>query len=965
MKMKLNKILFGTRGARAWVIVTAAAVALMLVVVILANTVLLQLLYTVLGKPRRNIVGGRDKIYTLSEGVTDKTSARKNSERVNEAICEEGFVLLKNQNAALPLAAGAKISVFGKNSADIVTGGSGSGAGTGEYVKGLHESLGAAGFSVNPTLREFYASNASGDGRSQGAKMDNDGNIFLKTGETPQSSYTAAVKDSYSSYKDAALIVLSRIGGEGWDLPRAMADKDGNPVEGARDKNDHYLQLDANERDLIQAVCGAGFGKVVVILNSASPVEAGFLDDPAHYAYNAGLDAAIWIGAPGDTGIMALGRVLTGEANPSGRTVGTYARDFKADPTWANFGNNLTHGGQEYTNIGNKDSKLVYAFVDYEEGIYVGYRYWETRGHTDGEDWYRRHVVYPMGYGLSYTAFTQELLDKPSLSSALTAAGKFEVRVKVTNVGARAGKDTAQIYVTVPYINGGIEKAHAVLAGFAKTPLLAPGASATVAVEIDPYDLASYDYADKNGNGFKGWELDAGAYTFKLSRDAHTVIDSFDKTLAAGVQYGKDPVTGTPVVNRYDDADDQLGSVLSRADWDGTFPKTRAAREKALDAAVNAAINSVAPNNPIDAAAFPKQGVKGETVLRDLIGKGYDDPLWEQLLNRMTVNEMLNLVNKGAFNTQSVNSVGKPMTVDADGPGGFTVFMGDPTVYGTSHFACEPVLAATYNTELAFAMGEAVGDEGLVGNERGDGAPYSGWYAPGVNIHRSPFGGRTGEYFSEDGLLSGLAAAAEIRGATSKGLYTMVKHFAANEQETSRTGVCTWLTEQSLREIYLRPFEKAVKAGGTTGMMSSFNRIGTRWTGGDYRLLTEILRGEWGFRGTVISDFNTGSHMHSGQMAYAGGDLNLQTIGQDWSVNKADPNDLTVLRNAAKNILYTVARSNAMNDEVSGYRLPVWDVILIASEVAVTLGLAAWGFFAIRGSIRKQKAAALEKSGSD
>lgn len=959
--MNIFKTIFKQRASRVWFIVTAVVLVLGIVVNILATTLFYTIFCQVLGRPRAITAGGVEQVFVAD--FDNKEDARKNGESVNEAMTAEGMVLLKN-DGALPLAAGAKISVFGKNSVNIVTGGSGSAAGGAAYIKGLDESLTAAGFEINETLWNFYKDNgASGAGRPDDPSM-NAGSTLLYTGETNYDLYTKAVKDSYAEYSDAALIVISRIGGEGWDLPRTMTG-----MEGARDENDHYLQLDANETKLIENVCAAGFDKVIVLINASSPMELGFLDDPDHYAYNEKIDACMWIGVPGDTGIMSLGRILKGEVNPSGRLPDTYARNFKADPTWVNFGDN------QYTNVENKVSSYKYAYVDYEESIYLGYRYYETRWFTEtraDEDstWYEDNVVFPFGYGLSYTTFTQTIANKSALEgAAITADGKIEINVSVTNTGDVPGKDTVQIYVTPPYTSGEIEKPHVMLAGFAKTPLLQPDQSETVTVTIDPYYLASYDYDDEHGNrnGVEGFELDAGDYVIRLASDAHNTIESVTMNLASDVYYDKDPVTENPVVNRYDDADDQLGSRLSRSDWNNTFPQARSDAEKVLDAATNAKINSTETNNPNKYDEFPDQGMPAEKdeegnqilTFRSLVDKDYNDPLWEELLDLVTVDEMTALFNNGAFSTAYVESINKPATVDADGPAGFADFMAGAAsapVYEVSHYCCEPLMAATFNVELLEDFGTAVGNEALVGNQRGDGMPYSGWYAPGINLHRSPFGGRVGEYFSEDPFLTGMLGAYEIRGAMSKGVYTQVKHFAVNEQETNRTGICTWLDEQALREVYLRPFEMAVKLGGTIGMMSSFNRIGTMWTGGDYRLLTEILRGEWGFRGMVISDYNTGGPLNPKQMAYAGGDLNLTSMQfYHWSPRKSDPTDMTILRNCAKNILYTVNNSNIMNTDLLGYKLPVWVIVMIVVDCALAAGLAVWGVFAIRSALKKSR----------
>lgn len=955
--MTTLKRAFGTRHAKVWAILTSILLTLLLVVTVLSMTMFYDLFSNLWGKERRITADGIEQIYFTD--FESKEEARINGELINERINEEGIVLLKNEQNALPIAPGSRLSVFGKNSVNLVYGGSGSAQGSGVYTKTLFESLEAAGYEFNHELKSFYESSQSGNGRTANPRMENDGSIALRTGETPWSSYDDTLITSFDSYNDAAIIVISRIGGEGWDLPRMMVDKDGNIIEGARDIDDHYLQLDQNETTLIKEVANR-FDKVIIVINSNAPMELGFLDDSTHYAYHQNIDAALWIGAPGDTGIMALGRILNGEVNPSGRTVDTYVRDYKADPTWQNFGNYLLPNGQMYTNISDRISNYTYAFVDYEEGIYIGYRYYETRGFTDGEAWYENHVVFPFGYGLSYTTFTQEITNKNQLNNAeIQKSRDINVNVRVRNTGQVSGKEVVQIYVTAPYISGQIEKSHVVLAGFAKTPVLNPGQQTTVTVTLSPYDFASYDYNDKNQNGFKGYELDPGNYVIRVGENAHSFHDEVTmRVLGSGIRYELDEVTGHEVKNRFDDSADELSVILSRSNWNETFPAPRTEAEKMISELTNSKINSTDSNNPNQYTEFPIMGEDSEVNLRMLIQKAYDDPLWDELLNRLTADELINLFNKGAFQTIYILSIGKPKTIEADGPAGFVNFMSNPElgeVYGTSHYAGQPIMAATFNVELLHALGLAVGDEALIGNERGDGAPYSGWYAPGVNLHRSPFGGRVGEYYSEDPLLSGILGAHLIQGVKSKGVYTFVKHFAVNEQETSRAGVATWLDEQALRELYLKPFEITVKLGETNGMMSAFNRIGTVWTGGDYRLLTEVLRDEWGFKGAVISDFNTGSHMNSRQMAYAGGDLNLQNFGQEWNARRSNASDMTILRIAAKNVLFTVANSNAMNAEVVAYRIPLWlQFLFIVDGVAVGL-LGIWGFFAIKQSLNKTK----------
>lgn len=961
--------IFGYTPSRIWFIVTAVVLVLAIAVNLLATTVFYNVIGIVLGREQAIYEEGVEIQYQKATG--SKEEAWQQANDLNERAVEEGIVLLRNaggalptatpETAAAPAAERPRVSVFGKNSVNLVYSGSGSAGNSHAGAKDIYDSLEAAGYDCNPVLRAFYEDvSKSGPAReSNPSDLDSGGTATLKTAETPYASYIANdIPASYDGYQDMAVIVLSRIGGEGFDLSRTSAD----------DFERHYLELDPNEVELITQVCAYGFGRVVLVLNSSNAMELGFLEDGT---FGGKIDACLWIGGPGDSGIMALGRVLNGNVNPSGRTVDTYAADFTADPTWYNFGDSRSADGDVYTLDGKNRTNF---FVDYEEGIYVGYRYWETRGYTDGEDWYQEHVVYPFGYGLSYTTFEWELA--PTAPGTVSGTDRVELEVKVTNTGSMAGKDVVEVYVTAPYYEGGIEKAHNVLAGFAKTALLQPNESSTVKIEFAVEDLASYDYNDANENGFTGYELEAGDYVVKVAHNAHdasveasftfTVPDggasSDGMTQAAekgrnGFAFRRRESDEAEVVNRFDDADDELGSVLSRADWEGTWPAPRTDAERAADSEFLDSLADRATNNPESFTVVPTQGAavdaEGEPVsLYSMVGRDFDDPDWEKLLDQLSASQMADLFNQGAFQTIALLNIDKPKTIDADGPVGFTSFMNDPSVYGTCSYCAGVVLASTWNVELLYEMGACVGEEGLWGNVAGDGTTYSGWYAPAMNIHRSPFGGRNCEYFSEDGFLSGMMASYEIQGAASKGVYTLIKHFALNEQETHRSvnGLVTWTTEQSMRELYLKPFELAVKLGNTHGIMSSFNRIGTKWTGGDYRLLTEVLRNEWGFEGMVICDFNTNSYMDCEQMIYAGGDLNLaSTTNRMWdSYDAGDAGDVTMLRRAAKNILDTVANSNAMNGRVIGYRLPLWVTVMIAVDCLLAAGLALWGFFVVK-----------------
>ena len=900
-----------------------------------------------------------------TQKATNKAEAFANAQEVNLKLAEEGFVLLKNENAALPMNKGARISVFSKNSVNLSYGGSGSGGFDTSNNKNLYESLNDAGFVTNPTLKRFYESSQSGPVRTANSSdLDNGDNQKIATAETPQNKYTDAVRNSYADYSDAALVVITRIGGEGFDLPRYQGDS-----EGAVSPDSHYLELDQNEIDLLTAVTDGTFKRVVVVFNTPSSFEATFLKDSAYAAFADKIDAAVWIGFTGSNGITALGEILNGDVNPSGRLVDTWAADFTKNPSFVNFGTGcLPDTTDKY------DGGMYYS-VDYEEGIYVGYRYYETRGETDGEDWYNANVVYPFGYGLSYTTFDWTVGD--ASASEIELGTTITVPVTVKNTGSVAGKDVVQLYASAPYTLGGIEKAHKVLVGFAKTKLLQPGESETVTVSFDPYSAASYDYRDANSNGFSGYELEAGEYTLYVSRNAHESEKAIALNLAADVQIGTDPTTDSEVVNRYTDSENfldsdwQLDAMLSRADWEGTWPTPQTAQQHAGTDRLYEEIRSEEHNNPTDfnSEEYPWFGEEPTLTLRDLLPSAeaegyepvvsYDDERWEELMMGCDEEEMIALINNGAYHTLAMENVGLPATIHGDGPSGFTCFMSKEQVNGTCQYVSEPVMASTWNINLMNELGEAIGEEGTIG-DKATGQPYSSIYAPGVNIHRSPFGGRCSEYFSEDPFISGMMGAAEVQGIQSRGVLPTVKHFVANEQETHRSigGDLSWLSEQALREIYLKPFEYTVKLGETRGIMTSFNRIGTRWTGGDYRLLNEILRNEWGFNGLVICDFNTiPQYMIPRMMFYAGGSLDLATQQSAmWTdCDTSDAGDAIVLMRAVKDVMYALVNSNAMNAEVIGYNPPIWQEYLHWINNGVFTLVGVWLVLAIVRTVRCNK----------
>ena len=964
------KKFFKNLSTRIWFIVSCCLGVLLLVLnVALAVPTVQDFATLIFGVSTGTSTGSTEGSDYYPKTTSSKDEARENGDKFNVKLAEEGIVMLKNKDNAFPLPSGTKVSVFGKNSAGIVYGGSGSGAVDSSKAKTLHDSLTAVGFEVNPELEAFYASSASGAGRPNNpSDLDSGKSVSLETGETPLSMYTDKVKSSYSSYNDLALVVLSRIGGEGFDLPRTSAE-DGK----------HYLELDKNEIDMIKHVQASGFKKVAIVINSGNAFELGFTKTDYEGILADKIDGVFLMPGTGTTGVMALGEILSGSVNPSGHTVDTYATDFTAAPSFQNFGDNSKDNGDLM--LKEDGTSAGFYFVDYEENIYVGYRYYETRAAVEGETWYQNNVVYPFGYGLSYTSFSYELVDQDSLPTTLTTE-EFKVKVKVTNIGTKAGKAVAQLYGHAPYYAGKIEKSEVQLVDFGKTSLLEPGASEVLELNVNPYYMASYDYKDQNGDGFKGYTLDSGDYTFSVRTDAHTLAGStsFQLNLPSTIKYEKDPVTDTVVKNlytdnkeRYLDSDYHLQTLLSRSDFNGTFPVTPTGDDYKLTQAEIKILEDRNPNNP-NTYEMPNLEVPEEDadlMLYDLFEKNedgtialdengrpyvlYDNPKWESLLNKVSLDKAKQMMNRAVFHTIEIPEIDKPRTYETDGPAGFVNFMFTSEFYGCAAYCSETLVGMTFNQELVEEWGETVGEESLWGDittvngEVVTKAPYSGWYAPGVNIHRSPFGGRNFEYYSEDPVHTGKMAAAEIRGTRRKGMYTFMKHFALNEQETHRSinGDISYCTEQAMREIYLKAFEIAVKEGKSLGIMSSFNRIGLKWTGGDYRLLTTILRDEWGFRGAVIDDFNTPGYMPVKQMCYAGGDLNLSAT-RSWSkTDWNNANDVTVIRKALKNTLYVVANSNNMNGHGEGIvhsvGKPIYKNIQLAVNIVLPIIIIGWG----------------------
>ncbi|HEV7957531.1 MAG TPA: glycoside hydrolase family 3 N-terminal domain-containing protein [Marisediminicola sp.] len=875
-------------------------------------------------------------------------------------IASEGVVLLKN-NGTLPLAPAdsPKVTLLGRAAADPVYGGSGSGSVDTSTAINAKTGLEGAGFEINETVYDQLAAFAPETLRSN-IVMDKPAESNYAVGEMPVADYSAESLASFEEFNGAAIVVIGRGGGEGGDLTTNMEGSDANYEAGQ-----HQLELNLDEKQLI-ALAKAHFDNVVVLVNASTTLELGILQD------DEGIDSILAIGSPGQSGYAAVGKVLSGEVNPSGRTVDIYPADFTQDPSFVNMGD------FQYSNISGlpEDAGLGVDggayFVDYEEGIYVGYRYYETAA-TEGFLNYEDAVVYPFGYGLSYTSFSQSIVG----SDLGAVDGEITVDVEVTNAGDVAGKDVVQLYYTAPYTAGGIEKSSVVLGDFGKTGILEPGQSETVSVTFAVEGMASYD-----ANGAEAYVLDAGTYQLKIQNDSHSLeegVQAIDYTVEEQVIYGGDIKRATDEVaatNQFDEASAEftegLSVAFSRADFAGTFPTAPTDEDKVANDTVVANFGVYDHAAVVEAsnAEMPTTGADGDIDLIDVRGLDYDDPQWDKLLDRLTVEEMTQVILSGAYNTGAINSIVKPATVDLDGPAGYSSFLND--AYSGTAYPSAVLIASTWNKELAYDMGVSIGNEGLF-------LGANGWYGPAINLHRSPFAGRNFEYYSEDGVLSGKLAAQVMSGVGSKGVTPFVKHFALNDVEVNRVnnGIAVWATEQTIREIYLKPFEIVFKNAtaelrfisgdeGTvttrehsaTGVMSSFNRIGSRWAGGSEALMTTVLREEWGFNGIAITDFNLYAFMYPDQAIKAGTDLMLTFPPMKGLQDTTSAEGITNIRTSMHHILYSVANSNAMSGIATGatieYTPPMWRTLQIAIDVLLGLLLLGGAFLVFR-RVRKHR----------
>ena len=861
--------------------------------------------------------------------ITEETSNEATA--LCEDIADEGIVLLKNEDNILPLTNTQNINVFGWASTNPCYGGTGSGALSDAYeTTTLLGGLEDAGYKINTELTDFYK--AYREDRPEVGMWAQDWTLPEPTAD----SYSDELINNAKEFSDTAMVVITRVGGEGADLPTDVSKvtyTDNSENYKDFEAGEHYLQLSQTEKDMLDLVC-ANFDNVVVVYNGANTMELGFLNDYKQ------IKGAIWCPGTGQSGFESLGAVVAGTVNPSGKTSDTFVYDLTATPTYNNFGNFLYDNMDEFAatskNFGTgEEEATIPSFVNYVEGIYVGYRFYETAA-VEGLIDYDKTVQFPFGYGLSYTDFEQKMGD-----------------VTVTNNGTAAGKDVVEVYYNPPYTNGGIEKASANLIDFAKTDVLQPGESQTINVSFSEEDMASYD---TYGNGC--YVLEAGDYEISINSDSHNAIASQTVSVADTVVYDENNARSTDdaaATNQFAYAEGDA-TYLSRADGFANYATATAAPTNftlAEDEKAEFLNNSnYDPNNyNNDSDEMPTTGAKNGMTLADMRGLSYDDEKWDTLLDQLTVSDMDTMIALGGYQTSAASSVGKVMTVDCDGPASIN---NNFTGTGSIGFPSAVMIANTWNKDLALSFGDSIG-------KMADEMDVSGWYAPAMNTHRNAFAGRNFEYYSEDGVLSGKMAANAVIGAEKYGVYAYIKHFALNDQETNRTGMlCTWSNEQAIREIYLKPFEIAVKEGGAKAVMSSFNYIGTQWAGGTYPLQTTVLRDEWGFRGFVLTDyFGVYGYMDSDMGIRGGTDCML--VAYDTETNHVtDTKSATgvkAMRQASKNIMYTVVNSRAYDPENLKTGLMNWQILAIVIDII----LGALVIFLEVLTIRKYKKDAAEE----
>ena len=901
-----------------------AAIAMVLAVAVCVNMICFGPMATLIGLATGN--------GTLSDETNEEAAG------VAEEIMEDGIVLLKNESL-LPLNETKKLNIFGWESINPAYGGAGSGGINDLYdIVSLNQGLENAGFSINQKLVDFY-NNYGADNPEMSIQKQS-----WTLPEPPVDTYSDELIKSAKEYSDVAVVVLSRKAGEGhndipMDVRKAAYDNNSDEYDDFPE-GEHYLQLSQTERDMVDMVC-SNFDNVIVVYNGANQFELGFADEYPQ------IKSVVWCPGTGNVGFNALGKVFSGEVNPSGKTPDTFIYDMTTAPWWNNAEKT------EYTNLAdmavegmNAGTAQVYApaFTNYVEGIYVGYKYYETAAQEGAID-YDKTVQYPFGYGLSYTEFEQKMGELEEKD------GQISVDVEVTNTGDVAGKDVVEVYYKPPYTNGGIEKSSANLIEFAKTDLLQPGESQTVTVTFSIEDMASYDE-----NNAKAYVLEKGDYVISINSDSHTVLDQKTYTADKDVVYkgeNKRASDDTAATNVFEDAKGDV-TYLSRADHFANYEEATAAPASAelgepyvSEYHLNSNFDKTTYLNDED--VMPTTGADNGLTLADMRDADYDDPRWEKLLDQLTVDEMANMIAMAGYQTAAMDSVGKVATLDFDGPAAIN---NNFTGVGSIGFPIEVVVASTWNKELAQAWGECMGK---ISQEMG----AEGWYAPGMNTHRTAFGARNYEYFSEDGVLAGNMGAKAVEGARKYGVYSYIKHFALYEGNAKMVSV--WSNEQAIREIYLKPFEISVKQGGANAVMVSWSFLGDKWTGESSNLMNTVLRDEWGFRGMALTDFfrNNGHGFMNADAALANGvDAMLSTFnGEENNVaNPEHPTSVLQMRNACKNVMYTVVSSWAYDGEHEETGMENWKKAGIGIDIVIALFMAGMEVLVIRGYKKRKNA---------
>ena len=885
---------------------------------------------------------------TTTKYMLSDTTVSKANELAKE-VQSEAITMLKNDDSNLPLS-NKKVNVFGWGSTNPVYGGTGSGSMSDQYeTVSMLDGMKQAGIETNSELTKLYTDYRKD--RPMVAMWSQDWTLP----EVPAKQYSDKLISDAKSFSDEAVITITRVGGEGADLPTNMKADGITYTNNSKDYEDFkdgesFLQLSQTERDMIDLVT-KNFDKVTLVYNGANTFQFDFLSNYPQ------IKSVVWCPPAGQTGFSALGDVLAGKTNPSGKTSDTFLKDLATSVSYNNFGKfeytNMADKAAKYKGFTGDDITAIPAFVNYSEGIYVGYKFYETAA-AEGAIDYDSMVAFPFGYGLSYTSFEQKLND------VTYKDGKVTVDVTVTNTGDKAGKDVVEVYYNPPYTDGGIEKASKNLVAFEKTKKLEPGASQTVKIEFDDDDMASYDQKDA-----KAYVLEQGDYDISIQSDSHHVIDHQKVTVKDTVTYNSDSNThngdAVAATNEFDYAAGDV-TYLSRAGHFANYAKATAAPTNfSMSDEAKAEFTNNSNYDPKkydnDSDEMPTTGAKNGLKLYQMYGKDYDDADWDKLLDQLTFDDMDNLIANGGYGTPAVKSVGKIQLTDADGPASLN---NNFTGVGSIGFPASTAFACTWNRDLAKQFGEMIGD-------MAHDMHVAGWYAPAMNIHRSAFSGRTFEYFSEDSLLSGAMASNEIAGAKSKGVYSFMKHFALNDQETNRTNmVCTWANEQSIRETYLKPFEMSVKEGGAQAVMSSFNYIGYTYAGASSNLLQTVLRDEWGFKGFVLTDYFGGyGYQNADQEVRAGNDSMLATTKITNHITDKSATSVKAMRQAAHNILYTAANSWQYANGEPKVATPIWKTAMYVAWGVTAVLVIGLEIVAIKRYLNRKKAVATVESAAE